>query len=73
VSSNPAKALGIDGETGALDVGKAGDVVVWSRDPLSVYAVAERVYMDGALAHQHGDKRAPASDFELGQTQTEAR
>lgn len=68
LSRNPARALGIDKETGALDVGKAGDVVVWSGDPLSVYAVAERVYMDGALVYQRGVQRAPASDFELGQT-----
>jgi imidazolonepropionase-like amidohydrolase len=69
LSRNPARALGIDGETGTLAVGKAGDVVVWSRDPFSVYALAERVYMDGALAFQRGAERAPPSDFELGHTE----
>lgn len=68
LSRNPARALGIDNETGILAQGKAGDVVIWSRDPLSVYAVAERVYMDGALIHERGKRTEPASDFELGQT-----
>ncbi len=68
LSRNPARALGIEDETGTLAVGKAADVVVWSADPLSSYAVAERVYMDGALAHERGASRLPPSDFELGQT-----
>ncbi|GAM96474.1 hypothetical protein U91I_00093 [alpha proteobacterium U9-1i] len=68
LSRNPARALGIENETGTLSVGKAADVVVWSADPLSSYAVAERVYMDGALAHERGASRLPPSDFELGQT-----
>lgn len=69
VSRNPARALGIEKETGTLAVGKAGDVVVWSRDPFSVYALAERVYMDGALAYQRGVARTPPSDFELGRAE----
>jgi imidazolonepropionase-like amidohydrolase len=72
LSRSPARALGIEGETGTLAPGKAGDVVIWSADPFSVYAVAERVYMDGALVHQRGEKRDPPSDFELGQTAWEA-
>jgi imidazolonepropionase-like amidohydrolase len=68
LSRNPARALGIEEETGTLSVGKAADVVVWSADPLSSYAVAERVYMDGALAHERGAQILPPSDFELGQT-----
>jgi imidazolonepropionase-like amidohydrolase len=73
LSRNPARALGIDKETGTLTVGKAGDVVVWSADPLTVYAVAERVYMDGALAYERAAPRTPASDFELGQSYWEGR
>ncbi|MGE0595164.1 MAG: amidohydrolase [Hyphomonadaceae bacterium] len=72
LSRNPARALGIDDETGTLEAGKAADVVVWSGDPLSTYAVAERVYIDGALAYERGVARPPASDFELGQTYLEA-
>ena len=71
LSRNPARALRIDNVTGTLQPGKAGDVVVWSADPLTSYAVAERVYMDGALAMERGAQRPPPSDFELGQTYQE--
>lgn len=71
LSRNPARALGIDDETGTLAAGRRADVVVWSADPLSSYAVAERVYMDGALIYERGAEIDPPSDFELGQTYTE--
>lgn len=71
LSRNPARALHIDQETGTLTPGLRADVVVWSADPLSSYAVAERVYMDGALIYDRSRQRDPFSDFELGQTYRE--
>ena len=71
LSRNPARALGIEQETGTLAVGRRADVVMWSADPLSSYAVAERVFMDGALIYERGRAGEPASDFELGQTYRE--
>ena len=47
ITLNPAWTLGIDSETGSLEVGKRADLVVWSHHPFSVYARAERVYIDG--------------------------
>ncbi len=68
LSSNPAKLLGIGDKTGALKPGLDADVVVWDGDPFSVYARAEKVYIDGALAFDRHDKsRQAVSDFELGQ------
>jgi imidazolonepropionase-like amidohydrolase len=66
VTANPAWVLGIDGEVGTLEPGKRADLVVWSADPLSVYARAERVYNGGRLVHAAGEARFPRSDFELG-------
>jgi imidazolonepropionase-like amidohydrolase len=67
ISLNPAKALGIDRVTGSLEQGKNADVVLWSGDPFSVYAHAERVFIDGAQVFDRAEtSRAPRSDFTLG-------
>ncbi|MBL8553066.1 MAG: amidohydrolase [Phenylobacterium sp.] len=67
ITSNPAKALGIAAETGSLEVGKRADVTLWSADPFSIYARAERVWIDGGVAYDRSDPRyQPKSDFELG-------
>ncbi len=56
ITLNPARALGVAGETGSLEVGKRADVVLWSGDPFSVYTRTERVFVDGALVY---DRAAP--------------
>jgi imidazolonepropionase-like amidohydrolase len=70
---NPAKSLGLDDRIGSLQSGKAADVVVWNGNPFSVYALAEQVFIDGALIYdrQHPPAKPP-SDFLLGQPQAEA-
>jgi imidazolonepropionase-like amidohydrolase len=71
LTSNAAKSLGILDQTGTLEAGKMADVVVWNRDPFSVYAKAEQVYVDGARVFDLNDRsRQPASDFMLGQGAT---
>ena len=73
LSINPAKALGIDAMTGSLERGKNADVVIWSGDPFSVYAHAERVFIDGAQVFDRAAAAtAPRSDFMLGQLQAPA-
>jgi imidazolonepropionase-like amidohydrolase len=65
---NPARALGIDDEVGSLEPGKRGDVVIWNRDPFSVYAKAEQVFLDGVLMYDRTDPAvSPRTDFEVGQ------
>ncbi len=74
ITANPAKALGIAAQTGSLEPGKRADVVIWDHDPFSIYARADRVYMDGAIAYDRHDPRyQPRSDFDLGQTGGEVR
>jgi imidazolonepropionase-like amidohydrolase len=71
LSRNPARALHIDDETGTLEPGRRADVVIWSADPLTSYAVAQQVFLDGALIYERGAQRDPPSDFELGQAYRE--
>jgi imidazolonepropionase-like amidohydrolase len=68
ITANPAKAMGVGDRVGTLEPGKMADVVLWSADPFSVYAVAEKVWIDGALSWDRADPRYQgASDFVLGQ------
>lgn len=47
VTLNPAKLLHLDKRMGSLAPGKDADVVVWSAHPLSIYAKAEKTFVDG--------------------------
>jgi imidazolonepropionase-like amidohydrolase len=68
ITANAAKSLGVLDRTGTLEPGKMADVVLWSDDPFSVYAKADRVWIDGALLYDRADPALqPVSDFELGQ------
>jgi len=67
ITGNPARSMGIDDQAGTLEPGKMADVVIWSGNPFSVYARAERVYIDGALAFDRDDPSVnPVTDFTLG-------
>ena len=47
VTLNPAKMLHLDQHMGSIREGKDADVVLWNANPLSVYAKAERTFVDG--------------------------
>lgn len=47
VTLNPARMLHIDNKVGSIKPGKDADVVVWSANPLSIYAKAEKTFVDG--------------------------
>ena len=68
LTSNPAKTIGLADRIGTLEPGKAADVVVWNRNPFSVYARANLVFIDGAVRYDRKDPSvAPESDFLIGQ------
>jgi imidazolonepropionase-like amidohydrolase len=74
LTANPAKALGLDDRIGTLEAGKNADVVIWNGNPFSVYALAEQVFIDGAVVFDRAQPaRQPPSDFLLGQENREAR
>ena len=47
VTLNPAKMLHIDNRVGSIKAGKDADIVLWSDNPLSIYAKAEKTFVDG--------------------------
>lgn len=48
VTLNPAMLMHLDDRMGSIRAGKDADLVLWSDHPLSVYAVAETTWIEGA-------------------------
>ncbi len=46
---NAAKMLHIDHHTGSIKIGKDADLVIWNNNPLSIYAVCQKTFVDGKL------------------------
>ena len=49
VTINPATMLHVNDKVGSIKVGKDADVVVWSDNPLSIYAKPEKTIVDGTI------------------------
>ena len=49
VTLNPAKLLHLDDRMGSIKEGKDADLVIWSDNPLSVYAKAEKTIIEGTV------------------------
>ena len=64
ITRNAAWGLGIDSFVGTLAPGKDADVVIWDKQPLSVYAKAEHVYIDGLPRVTNFKLGQLGSDFE---------
>jgi imidazolonepropionase-like amidohydrolase len=47
VTIEPARQMGIDRWTGSLEPGKDADMVVWTADPTSIFAICLETYVDG--------------------------
>lgn len=49
VTLNPAKLLHVEDRVGSIKTGKDADLVLWNDNPLSIYARAEKTWVDGTL------------------------
>ena len=49
VTLNPAKMLHLDNRLGSVKSGKDADLVLWTDNPLSVYAKPEKTIIDGVI------------------------
>ena len=49
VTINPAKALHVDNKVGSIKAGKDADLVLWSDNPLSIYAKSLYTIVDGVV------------------------
>lgn len=47
ITINPAMQLGIDNRVGSIEIGKDGDLALFSEHPLSVYTIPLKTYVDG--------------------------
>ena len=47
ITINPAKQLGIDKRTGSIEVGKDGDIAIWTGHPFSSYSRVETTLIEG--------------------------
>jgi len=52
---NPARIAGIDDRLGSIEVGKDGDVAIWSGDPLNVLNRVQRAFIEGNQIYAYND------------------
>lgn len=62
ITINPAMEMGIDEMVGSIEVGKQGDVAIWSGDPLSIYSICEKTFIDGK---KYFDREEDPDDMRL--------
>lgn len=49
ITINPARQLGIDDRVGSLEIGKEGDIAIFSGMPLSIYSTCTMTIVDGIV------------------------
>ncbi len=49
ITINPARQLGIEKRVGSIEIGKDGDLAIFDKHPLSVYAVNQKTIIDGIV------------------------
>ncbi|MFO8235047.1 MAG: amidohydrolase family protein [Bacteroidales bacterium] len=64
VTLNPAKILHLDHKTGSIREGKDADLVLWSNNPLSIYATAEKTMVDGIIYYDREEDEQIKKEIE---------
>lgn len=49
ITLNPAWMIGVDDRVGSIEAGKDADLVIWNSNPLSIYALVNKVLIDGRV------------------------
>ncbi len=69
ITIHPAMQLGIDRRVGSIEIGKEGDIAIFSQHPLSIYAIPEMTIVDGVVRF---DREKDPSDLRLYPNPNEA-
>ena len=64
VTLNPAKLLHLDKQIGSLKEGKDADIVIWTDNPLSIYARAEKTFIEGVKYFDLDETRLREKEIE---------
>ncbi len=64
ITLNPAIMLHLDKRMGSIAPGKDADLVLWSANPLSVFAVCEKTWVDGVLEFDRSAESARLQTIE---------
>jgi imidazolonepropionase-like amidohydrolase len=62
ITINPAKQLGVENRVGSIEVGKDGDIAVFSKHPLSIYTIPMVTIVDGVVRF---DRAKDADDVRI--------
>jgi imidazolonepropionase-like amidohydrolase len=62
ITLNPAKQLGIDSRVGSIEIGKDGDLAIFDKHPLSIYAIPQLTIIEGKV---YFDRKNDKSDVRL--------
>jgi imidazolonepropionase-like amidohydrolase len=65
VTLNPAKMLHLDERLGSIKKGKDADLVLWTDNPLSVYAKPEKTIIDGTIYFDLENESAKFKSVEI--------
>lgn len=63
ITLNPAMQLGIANRTGSIDVGKDGDITIWSGHPFSALSLAEMTIIEGDVYFDRANDRLKRAEL----------